>query len=207
MELPNLDNEQDTRTRIFLVAAELFSNYGYDRVSIRQICERVGVGKPTLYYYFKDKETLLTELLRFSFTISRDLLHKLLAQAVSFRERFRCLVTFREQFAQKYPHFMRFFISMNVFALPEAVHGEMSEYMKWAKQELEKMFSAAQKKGEINPKLNPKILNYAVIGSMNQVLMWNLLTDRKQLMSSRDSRLLLQFWEECIFSESVEGGA
>jgi hypothetical protein len=51
------------------------------------------------------------------------------------------------------------------------------------------------------------MLNHAVIGSMNQVLMWNILSDRKQLMSGQDSRLLLQFWEECILSKPVKGGA
>jgi len=201
MNFPNFGDESDTRTRIFLAAAELFSNQGYDRVSIRQICENVGVGKPTLYYYFKDKETLLAELLRFSFTVSRGLLEKLLEPSASFRDRFRNLIRFREQFAQKYPHFMRFFISMNIFALPEMVRTEMLDYMKWAHRELEKMFVAAQKNGEINPQLNPKILNYAVIGTMNQILIWNIFTDRKQLMSSYDSELLMQFWDICIFSQ------
>ncbi len=201
MSFPILSNDGDTRTRIFLAAAELFSNFGYDRVSIRQICEKVGVGKPTLYYYFTDKETLLTELLRFSFDISRGLLKKLLGPADSFRERFRALISFREQFAQKYPNFMRFFISMNILALPDPVRAEMVTYMKWAQRELEKMFVTAQTNGEINPKLNPKILNYAVIGAMNQVLIWNIFTDRKQLMSSHDSELLLAFWDECIFNQ------
>ncbi len=200
MDLREIENDSDTRTRIFLVAAELFSNYGYDRVSIRQICEIVGVGKPTLYYYFKDKETLLMELLRFSFAVSRDLLKRLFAPADSFRERFRSLIRFREEFARKYPHFMRFFISMNVFALPDAVRNEVVDYMQWAHRELEKLFVTAQKNGDINPRLNPKILNFAVIGAMNQILLWNIMSNHKSLMSVKDSTELLKFWDECIFN-------
>lgn len=200
MSFPDIYNEHDTRTRIFLAAAELFSNHGYNRVSIRQICEKVGVGKPTLYYYFQDKETLLAELLRFSFTISRDMLRKLLEPAANFREQFRALVGMRELFARKYPHFMRFFFGMNIFTLPESIRKEMVEHLQWAHRELQKMFIAAQKSGEINPRLNPVLLNHAVLGAMNQMLIWNVITDRKQMMSGHESRLLLEFWDECIFN-------
>jgi outer membrane protein TolC len=46
------------RQRILLAAIKLFADKGVDRVSIREIVAELGVTKPVLYYYFKDKEDL-----------------------------------------------------------------------------------------------------------------------------------------------------
>ena len=58
----NKDPLDDTKMRIFLVAADLFSKKGYQRVSMREISECSGVSKPTIYYYFGSKENIYTEL-------------------------------------------------------------------------------------------------------------------------------------------------
>jgi len=44
--------------RIFREAWELFQARGYRGASMDELCRRCGITKPTLYYYFKDKETL-----------------------------------------------------------------------------------------------------------------------------------------------------
>jgi AcrR family transcriptional regulator len=44
--------------RIFREAWGLFQARGYRGASMDELCRRCGITKPTLYYYFKDKETL-----------------------------------------------------------------------------------------------------------------------------------------------------
>jgi len=44
-------------------AARLFATRGYDATSVREIVEAAGVAKPTLYYYFGNKEGLAQALL------------------------------------------------------------------------------------------------------------------------------------------------
>ena len=44
--------------RIFREAWELFQARGYRGASMDELCRRCGITKPTLYYYFRDKETL-----------------------------------------------------------------------------------------------------------------------------------------------------
>ena len=44
-------------------ATALFDQKGYAAVSMREICAACGVTKPTLYYYFADKETLYVDTL------------------------------------------------------------------------------------------------------------------------------------------------
>jgi AcrR family transcriptional regulator len=48
----------DNTERIFREAWELFQARGYRGASMDELCRRCGITKPTLYYYFKDKETL-----------------------------------------------------------------------------------------------------------------------------------------------------
>lgn len=43
-------------------ALELFSEKGYEAASVREICERAGISRPTLYYFFKSKEGVIGEL-------------------------------------------------------------------------------------------------------------------------------------------------
>jgi AcrR family transcriptional regulator len=52
-----------TRTRIQDVALALFTEQGYDKTSLREIAERLGVTKAALYYHFKSKEELLESVL------------------------------------------------------------------------------------------------------------------------------------------------
>jgi TetR/AcrR family transcriptional regulator len=49
--------------RILQDGWELFQQKGYRGVSVDELCERCQITKPTLYYYFKDKEDLFIEVL------------------------------------------------------------------------------------------------------------------------------------------------
>jgi len=49
----------DTRETIRAVALELFSRKGFDQTSLREIAERVGLTKASLYYHYSSKQALL----------------------------------------------------------------------------------------------------------------------------------------------------
>jgi AcrR family transcriptional regulator len=51
-----------TRERILDVALGLFNEQGYDKTSLRDISDRLGVTKAALYYHFQRKEDILLEL-------------------------------------------------------------------------------------------------------------------------------------------------
>ena len=54
----------DTRDRILATALDLFIEQGYDKTSLREIAERVGVTKAALYYHFSSKEEILRTLVQ-----------------------------------------------------------------------------------------------------------------------------------------------
>lgn len=54
----------DTKARIRAVAMELFATQGYERTSLREIAERVGMTKASLYYHYPSKQALLLALIQ-----------------------------------------------------------------------------------------------------------------------------------------------
>jgi AcrR family transcriptional regulator len=56
------EHKELTRSQILEAAQDLFSDHGYQDTSLGDIAAFVGIGRTTLYEYFKDKEDLLASL-------------------------------------------------------------------------------------------------------------------------------------------------
>jgi TetR/AcrR family transcriptional regulator len=54
--------DHPTKDRILKKSLSLFSSKGYAGTSVREICESSGITKPTLYYFFGNKEGLFRAL-------------------------------------------------------------------------------------------------------------------------------------------------
>jgi AcrR family transcriptional regulator len=57
-----VENHEEKRTRILDVAGEMFFRKGFGNTSIDEIAAELGVGKPFIYYYFRDKLTIFDTL-------------------------------------------------------------------------------------------------------------------------------------------------
>ncbi|SRR5258708_6692536 len=58
-------NYDHKRRAILDRSAALFAEYGYDRASMNKIATACGVSKANLYHYYKDKDELLFDVIRF----------------------------------------------------------------------------------------------------------------------------------------------
>lgn len=54
-----------TKEKIFDASIDLFSQYGYDGVSIRQIAGEVGIKESSIYNHYKSKESIIDEILNY----------------------------------------------------------------------------------------------------------------------------------------------
>lgn len=52
-------SSRDTKAEIHRAAVDLFSTQGYDKTSLREIAEQVGITKASLYYHYSSKQQLL----------------------------------------------------------------------------------------------------------------------------------------------------
>ncbi len=63
----------ETRDRILSVALDLFTDEGYDKVSLREVAEKVGVSEAALYYHFSSKEEILKTLIEPLLSVGKQL--------------------------------------------------------------------------------------------------------------------------------------
>lgn len=54
---------EERKNEILDVSEKLFINNGYDKTSVNQILEKVGIAKGTFYYYFKSKEEVMDSII------------------------------------------------------------------------------------------------------------------------------------------------
>jgi AcrR family transcriptional regulator len=67
------------REAVLRAAAALFNEFGYHATSLAMVAERLQVTKPTLYYYVRNKEEILSECVR----LGLDLLRAAIADAAA----------------------------------------------------------------------------------------------------------------------------
>ena len=88
----------DAKQRILRAAIHLFAHKGYGSTSVREVVERAGVTKPTLYYWFENKESLYLECLQATFAELHPLVHDAVNGPGSVQDR---LVRFVHDYVQK----------------------------------------------------------------------------------------------------------
>ena len=69
--------KQALRQEILTAARELFVKEGYENVSMRRIAEKIEYSPTTIYLYFHDKDELLFEMCRETFTLLTRKLNKI----------------------------------------------------------------------------------------------------------------------------------
>ncbi|AIQ57168.1 TetR/AcrR family transcriptional regulator [Paenibacillus borealis] len=61
-----------TKEAILTASIQLFNKYGFDQVTINQICKEINVTKTAFYYHFKSKDELISEVFSFDNMISNN---------------------------------------------------------------------------------------------------------------------------------------
>jgi len=80
-----------SKEEIKLKAFELMVRQGVQSVSMRQIALACGVSKPMLYYYFKDKDDLLFQMIKERFDEINERLNNGIKQDLSLQKLFETL--------------------------------------------------------------------------------------------------------------------
>jgi len=150
-------------------ALTLFSQRGYDAVSVREIVETAGVTKPTLYHYFSSKRGLLDALVKREASL-------LLASVLSAADYHGDLVltlesTIRTYFEFTHGHsvFYRFHLACYFSPSESETNQAMRPFIEEQKKILEKLFQQA---GENHGNLHGKHSRLAVslLGEVNALI-------------------------------------
>lgn len=115
----------NTRARIQAVAIELFTEQGYEKTSLREIAERLGVTKAALYYHFKSKDDIVDSFV--SDRLDRlDALIKLAEEQPADAARRRELISrYADEFFGSSGHSVMRFFDQNQTVLKSLPAGQM----------------------------------------------------------------------------------
>ncbi|MGE4266183.1 MAG: TetR/AcrR family transcriptional regulator [Deferribacterales bacterium] len=82
-----MDNlKDDARHRLLEAAVKLFVSKGYSATSVSMIVQEAKVTKPMLYYYFKNKAGIYTEIMNYAFVEFEAIMEKYPLKGVSAHE-------------------------------------------------------------------------------------------------------------------------
>jgi AcrR family transcriptional regulator len=114
----------DTRRRILDVALELFAEQGYEKTSLREIAEHLGVTKAALYYHFKTKEDIVVGLSEDAFQPLAEVIEWGMQQPDTLDTKLEVLRRYSEALGSASPAFVTF-MQDNRAALQDLRIGEM----------------------------------------------------------------------------------
>lgn len=186
--------QKDAKQKIFEAAAELFARDGYYKTSVREICEAAGVTKPVLYYYFKDKETLLEALVNETYSKVDELMAKHIGENICLTDVLKGLTNLYLDFIKHYPHLTKFSTFIQSSSVPKRILEIKINRYQNEMQKFEKLIIQSQKKGIVEVKLNAEILAKNFIGTII-IMLSEYLIIKKNLRSLRDKlNLFTEFW-------------
>ncbi|MCC5890151.1 MAG: TetR/AcrR family transcriptional regulator [Alkalibacterium sp.] len=118
----SLDREK--QNRILDAGFQEFAEKGYKQASTNQIAKAAGIGKGTLFYYFKNKQSLFHDLIEEAFNIADETyLSQINFEETDFFERLRESSELKMEVYRKQEHALTFmaqvFMHMNEYKLPE----------------------------------------------------------------------------------------
>ena len=114
---------KDSRKKVMLLTAaeELFHDYGFEKVSVDEICIRAKASKMTFYRQFKDKVDIALYLLETRNVEAKEPIQKMLSEKIPFSEKFKSLVQMQEQYSEKMG--LRFLEDLSTSTDPRIIEG------------------------------------------------------------------------------------
>jgi len=163
----------DRKTQIVRRATELFNTQGYAHTSLEEIAQQVSLRREGIYYYFKDKSDILTEIISAQ---SKALLAGLLAVVarddLSFEERLRSAI--RNHLERFNPHYLEMAVATReagaVWAKPK--FRELRAIWKAYDRALLSLIVGGQKAGAFRIDVEPKIAAFGIIGMWQWLSRW-----------------------------------
>ena len=151
----SLATEDTTRQKILSAAADLIAELGWPAVTTRRIAERAGVNNALIHYYFGTKDALLLEAASAMFTEEFAGPMTRMFTAPTFSESMQAYVDYLRAIEEHGPAVIVTVEAMLRGVRDEAVRTWIEGLLGGARQMLEQLVVAAQKRGELPADLDP----------------------------------------------------
>lgn len=150
---------------IIETARDLFMRYGIKRVTVEEICETAGVSKMTFYKHFNNKLDLALFILNKEFEEGINRYKRIMDQDIPYSKKAKEIIQMKLEISDDISREMlKDFAASSIPEVAELMH-------RISQENLELFFDdmvSAQKKGEIRPDINPKLIIY-MLGQMQEM--------------------------------------
>lgn len=184
-------DENTTKTTIFKAAARLFAEKGYNGVSMREISELSNVSKPTIYYYFGNKEGIYRTLIKEALKYHTEDLKQIARLNIPMKQKLVELLKRRFQITLKYPELAKFVLEMFVqFEKLPCLNGLESDIAAHAKIFAD-MIQEGINSGEFGPSAKPELVVH-VIGAVLVHFLITQLNSKERILSDQLAEELVE---------------
>jgi len=163
-------NVRDTRERIRLEAATLFSEQGFNGTSMAELASAVGITKSSLYHHFPSKQALLSEIIELTVNRVSPLVQEVAEMDLPAEERLRKAVILHTVEAIRDQHAVACFIEEGRYLTPEFMATHITNRDAY-EQVFTRIFEEGIASGEFIEQ-DVGIAVKAVLGMCNSVVRW-----------------------------------
>lgn len=142
-----------SKEEIKLKAFELMARQGIKNISMRQIAEACGVSKPVLYYYFKDKDDLLFQMIKERLDEINKVLNQGLEKDLFLQDLLKTLLYSHIIVKSDFKETSSFLLHLSVYVRGnKTLENKLLNIRKEANEAIYKMLNLQYKKGRLTKK-------------------------------------------------------
>lgn len=193
----------DTKQKILDAAVDLISEKGYHNVAVREICERAGVTKPVLYYYFKDKEDVLAELIREGNRRFHDLIDKNIKPDDSFETQLEGLFHVYIRYAEENFSHIAIAINVELSPLPEKMKSLSREKTLEVTERILPVFTRGRDEGIFSDEDDLAMLAVSFISPLSVFILQCMLHHDPMARMREDLHRYYSFWKSHFLKKKV----
>lgn len=157
------------REAVLRTAAQLFNEKGYAASTLDEVAERLGVSKPTVYYYVDSKDAILFACVRTGLQLLEDAVREV--EAAGGRAIDKLEAAMRQYVAIVTMDFGRCVIRVGEDPLPPERRAELRRVKAGLDRVFRELVRQGIAEGSIVP-CDPKIAAFAIAGAMSWVGRW-----------------------------------
>ncbi len=158
------------REEIFKSAMRLFVEKGFEKTTIRDIAREAGINSSSIYYYFKDKEAVLYEILIDIMDESLEKLREIEKSEMSLKDKIHAIIKLHTKIYGTDPVRMELIVHNQKSISPEhwdELRSKQKEYVAIVAKTLSEM----RNKGQIRD-LNTMACTFALFGMIQMSYSW-----------------------------------
>ncbi len=175
MQKPNSTQFNATKKNdIIEVASKLFSQKGYRATTLKDISDRVGLHKTSIFHYFKNKEDILMHVIQISLDVyMRSLDDTAEFKTMSSEENLRLALEKQVSVICEYKDYLNVGLSEMRSLSDENIKKITKKRIEYRKH-FEKVILEIQadQRSDLFNRLNPKIVNLGILGMCNWLTKW-----------------------------------